>query len=81
MVLILAPVIYFGIFFIQSKTIKKSFIKFYGLENIKESEKPYSFQRCNLNIFDSEFAYLTGKNMALVSFYRPKHLFTQTKED
>jgi len=80
-VLFLIPLIYLGIFFIQSYTMKKSFIKFYGLKNIKETEKPYNFQRCNFNIFDSEFAYLTGKNRALISFYKPKHLFSQSKEE
>ena len=79
--IIFLGIMYFSVFWIQNNTYKKSFVSFYGLENITEKEKPYSFQRCNLNIFKPEFVYLTGKNKGLMNFYHTKNIFSQTKEE
>jgi len=77
--LILSLLVYTGIYFIQNKTMKNSFIKFYGLEKYTEKSKPYSFQGCNLNIFNPEFAYLTGRTRILIVFYKPKSLFNPSE--
>lgn len=79
--LILILIIYSGIYYIQYHAMKNSFIEFYGLQNITEEEKPYSFLRCNNAFWNPEFAYLTGGDLALIAFYRPSNIFSQTKEE
>lgn len=85
-ILIVVPIIiYFGIYLIQGQTIKKSFV------NYNEGVGNDTFIRCNYNIFNPEFAYTFNLNLIsedgyefnkkMISFHKPKHLFSQTNEE
>ena len=76
-------IIYFTIFIIQNNFLKKSFEKNYislSGQHILNSE----LERCNYNIFNPEIVKITEykeSNEKDMSFYKPKNLFSQTKEE
>ena len=76
-VILLFIIIYFGIYFIQNKTLTNSFVK--ETNTILDNET--KFIRCNWNIFEPEFAFVFdgGLNDAHMSFRKSKKMFYQDK--
>jgi hypothetical protein len=85
-VLIITPIIiYYGFYFIQNLTMKKSFV------NYNEGSGKDIFIRCDYNIFYPKFAYPFNLdlvsddgyefNKKMISFHSPVHLFSQTKKE
>ena len=70
-------VIYFGIYFYQNYSLKSSFSK--ETNTLFNSES--KMIRCNLNIFEPEFAYVFGTdNDGHIAFNKTKKIFSQNYE-
>jgi len=72
------PILYLGVFLIQSHTLKNSFAK----EQIAKFDEDTKWIRCDSRILEPEFAFAFGTgNGGRIGFYRSENLFYQTEKE
>jgi len=77
-ILLLIPITYFGIYFVQNYSLKRSFAK----ENQQEFDKNFKFIRCNYNFLQPNFAFVFPfRTGGFISFEKSKKFLYQSKEE
>jgi hypothetical protein len=76
--LIVTGILYFSIFYIQNITLKNSYSKEFN-EDFKKNNT--YFIRCDLNIFQPEFAFVSEIGGGLISFEKSENMFYQIEDE